>query len=167
MRIEKMKMLFYQTTIEDVIFRGFFAVFHGPMLVVTNPTQPWTESKAHLLTATLQYFTPTQHLSGWWITGDGRTREFDINYLSDKGRKQLALRFGLSRRRGTYMRFGFSESEAFDYLCEWVARNPRLASRIIVAERSHHFLEWLRTDFREQVSALRHTRLLREMPLAS
>jgi hypothetical protein len=163
----KETMLFYQTTIEGVIFQGFFAVFHGPMLVVANPRQPWAEPRAHLLTAKLQHFTPTQHLCGWWITGDGRTREIDINYLSDTGRKQLALRFGLSRRRGAYMRFGFSESEAFDYLCDWVAMNPRLASRVVAAERSPHFLEWLRTDFRNQVVTLRHTRLQTTIALAS
>jgi hypothetical protein len=52
------------------------------------------------------------------------------------------------------MPFGFSESEAFDYLCDWVARNPRPTSRVIVAERSPHFVEWLRTDLRGQVVAL-------------
>ncbi|PWT79455.1 MAG: hypothetical protein C5B58_13490 [Acidobacteria bacterium] len=153
-------MLFYQTAIEGVIFQGSFTVFHGPMLVMPNPTQPWAESKAHLLTAELRQFKPTQHLSGWWITGDGLTREIDINFLSDTGREELALRFGLSRQ-GTYMRFAFSESEAFDFLCDWVEKNQWLASRVIEAEGSRHFLEWLHSDFHDQVVALRRGRLLR------
>jgi hypothetical protein len=127
---------FFRAEIDGMLFTVSMSST-GPYLGRWEQSGYCLESVA-LENASIRYFGPNQpdpfiRVWGWWIVKHEFQPYIDLNLMTVHGRQELSSQFGLPffepscglprvDRPGVFL-----ESEAFQSLCNWVERHPRLA----------------------------------------
>lgn len=142
---------FYRAEIDGMLFKAVLSS-DGPYILGQQKGGHEGGGVAMGHCASIQFLDPSGNpfdpaKGGWWIVKYNKEPRISLELLTKQGRRELSQRFGIplqespNRMTGRQSLELFLASGAFEGLCEWTRKHPRIARRY---QDCRDYMPWFR-----------------------
>jgi hypothetical protein len=159
---------FYRSEIEGILFTAVLSA-DGPYIMRMEKGGYCNGGVAMGHCTSIRYIDPSSPClfdadkTGWWVVKYNNQPRISLEDLSEQGRQKVSRCFGIpmsnpmTGRSEMHGVDSFLQSDAFNGLCEWTKKHPRLAKNY---ETCQDYMPWCRLvkeAQHENVTRIRHS----------